>query len=304
MSGIIQSLNSAFTLAFVVTSMFGLGLGMTVQDLLAPLRNVRLVVAMIGINFIFIPSLASLLTRLLPLEPDLQIGLIIMSTVAGAPLAIKASQLARGNVAVAGSLVALQVIFTVAYLPFVLPRLIPGIAVDTVAISLPLSLQVLLPLAAGIVMNIRYDEEAEMARPIMADISNISLAIMLVLNLGNVRQVLGLVGTGAIAGILILIVAGLTAGYLLGGPDTGTRKTLALGSAQRNYAAAFVIAQGNFADQPDVFLMLLTASLISMIVILVVAGEFGRRVRGGGSNPARPAAAVREPVKSAQQGKR
>lgn len=296
MSEIISSLNSAFTLAFVVTSMFGLGLGLTVQDLIAPLRNLRLVVVMLAVNFVLIPAVAWVLTRVMPLGPDLQIGLILMSTVAGAPLAIKASQLARGDIVAAGSLVTLQVVATVIYLPLVLPFLIPGIAVDTVSIAMPLFLQILLPLGAGVLMNVRYDEEAEMTRPMMGDISNISLAMMLVLNLGNVPQVLGLVGTGAIAGILIVIFTGLAAGYLLGGPETGTRRTLAIGSAQRNYAAAFVLAQGNFADRPDVFLMLLTASLISMIVILVVAGEFGRRSRGGEIDA--PVATVQHPTKS------
>ena len=57
------------------------------------------------------------------------------------------------------------------------------------------------------------------------------------------------------------------------------RRTLGLGSGQRNYAAAFVIAQGSFANRPDLFLMLLMASLVSMGVVLVAAGELGRRER-------------------------
>lgn len=289
MNEIVGSLNKAFTLAFVIASMFGLGLGMTVKDLLAPLRNVRLLLTAMAINFVLLPGVAWVLARLLPLEPDLKVGLILMSAVAGAPLAIKAAQLARGDPVASGSLVTLQVIVTVLYLPFALALLIPGIAVDTVALAMPLFLQILLPFGAGLLMNARYDEEADMARPIMAEISNISLAIMLVLNLGNVPQVMGLIGTGAIACILAIIFTGLAAGYLLGGPESGTRKTLALGSAQRNYAAAFVIAQGSFADRPGVFLMLLTASLVSMVVVLIVAGEFGRRARDIEKEAAEPA---------------
>ncbi|MEG6549692.1 bile acid:sodium symporter [Desulfocurvibacter africanus] len=277
MNEIISSLSSAFTLAFVITSMFGLGLGMTVQDLLAPLRNVRLLLSAMAINFVLLPGVAWILVRSLPFEPDLKVGLILMSAVAGSPLAIKAVQLARGDVVAAGSLVTLQVIATVFYLPFALPLLIPGIAVNTVALAMPLFLQVLLPLGAGLLMNVRYDEEADMTRPIMTEISNISLAMILVLNLSNVPWVVGLIGTGAIAGILAIICAGLAAGYLLGGPNLRTRKTLALGSAHRNYPAGFVIAQGSFTDQPDVFLMLLAASLVSMIVVLIAAGEFRRR---------------------------
>lgn len=286
MSEIISSVNSAFTLAFVVTSMFGLGLALTVRDLLAPLRNVRLVAAILAINFMLLPAVAWLLTRVLPLEADLKTGLILMSAVAGAPLAIKASQIAHGDPVLAGSLVTLQVVLTVLYLPAALPFLIPGIAVDAVGIALPLFLEILLPLGMGLVMNARYDEEAEMTQPVMADIANISLTLMLVLNLGNIPWVLGLVGTGAFAGALVIILSGLAAGYLLGGPDRRVRKTLALTSAQRNYAAAFVLAQGSFAGQPAVFLMLLSASLVSMAVVLVVAGEFGRREKAPGHDAA------------------
>ncbi|MHB1297498.1 MAG: bile acid:sodium symporter family protein [Gemmatimonadaceae bacterium] len=282
MSDIVSGLNGAFTLAFVVTSMFGLGLGLTARDLLAPLRRVRLVLSALLISFVLLPSVALLLGHLLSLGTNLRIGLILMSAVAGAPLTLQASRLARGDAVAAGSLVTILVIATVMYLPFALPLLIPGAHVDTMSIALPLSLEVLLPLGAGLLVNARYAEEAGMTRRIMTEISNVSLAMMLVLNLGNFPEVLGLVGTGAIAGILIIIFTGLAAGYLLGGPGSSTRRTLAIVSAQRNYAAAFTVAQGSFADRPDVFVTLLSASLLSMVIVLVTAGEFGRRSR----NPA------------------
>lgn len=279
MSEIIRSLTSAFTLAFVVTSMFGLGLGLTLRDILEPLRDLRLVLVSLLANFLIVPAAAWAVTRLLPLEPELQIGLVILSAVAGAPLSLKAAQLARGDVRFAVSLVALLVVATVGYLPFALPLLLPGVRVDTVAVAMPLILQILLPLALGLLMNARYDEEAEMARPIMTDISNLSLALMLVLNLSNVGEVFGLLGTGAIFGTVLVIVVGLASGYLLGGPDPGKRRTLSVGTGQRNYAAAFVIGGGNFAERPTVMLMLLAASLMSMAIILPVAGELGKRAQ-------------------------
>jgi predicted Na+-dependent transporter len=292
MSEIVSSLTSAFTLAFVVTSMFGLGLGMTVRQIIEPLKQVRLVIVALLANFVIVPAAAYALTRILPLflpfEQDLQIGLLLMSAVAGAPLAVKAAQIAGGDVQSAVSLVALQVVATVIYLPFVLPLLVPGVQVDTVAIALPLILQILVPLAFGLLMNARYDEEAEMTRPIMGEISNISLALMLVLNLGNVGSVLGLLGTGTLTAVVLVIAAGLGAGYLLGGPDVETRRTLAVGTGQRNFAAAFVIGAGNFADRPTVLLLLLAASLISMVIILLVAGELGKRAKAAAEAEAAP----------------
>lgn len=117
-----------------------------------------------------------------------------------------------------------------------------------------------------------------MTRPLMTDISNISLALLIIVNLANVGEVLALVGTGAIIAILIMIATGLGAGYLLSSSLPQIRRTFAMATAHRNYAAAFVIAGGSFGERRAVFLLLLTASLISMLVILLVAGEFRRRV--------------------------
>jgi bile acid:Na+ symporter, BASS family len=276
---VIASLTRAFTLAFVITSMFGLGLGLTIRDIVEPLRNVRLLLASLAANFLVMPAAAWVVSRLLSLEPDLHAGMMIVSAVAGAPLVLKAAQLARGDVRFAVSLVTLQVVATVLYLPFALPLLIPGISVDTVSIAMPLILEILLPLGLGLLMNLRYDEEAKMTRPVMGSVSNLSLAVMLALNLSNVRQVLALLGTGAIAATILLVLAGFGTGWLLGGPKAATRRTLAFGTAQRNFAAAFVIGASSFADRPAVMVLLLAAALISMILLLPAAGEIGKRAR-------------------------
>lgn len=284
MSEVVSTLTNTFTLAFVVTSMFSLGLAMTLQDILEPMRNLRLMLMILLANFVLLPLAGLIISRVLSLEVNLQVAVLLMSSVAGAPMTIKAAEIARGDMKFAGALVVLQVIVTVIYLPFVLPLLIPGIQVDVTAIAMPLIVQILLPLAAGILMNYRYDEEAEMTRPIMGEISNISLGLMLVLNLGNVDNVIGLIGTGSILAVLLVIVLGFVVGYLLGGPSPATRKVLSIGTGQRNYAAAFVLAGSSFAGQESVFLLLLSASLISMILVMLLAGEFRKRA-GAAEHP-------------------
>jgi len=282
MDGIVNSLTGAFTLAFVVTSMFGLGLGLTVRDIIQPLANPGLVARALLASFVIVPAAAWAITRLFPLRQDLQIGLLLMATAAGAPLALKATEIARGDVRFSVALVTLQVVVSVIYLPIVVPWLFPGVAVNAVELAIPLVLQILVPLALGLAMHLRYDEEAEMARPIMTEIANLSLAALLVTNLANVRHVVRLIGTGAFAASLSVIALALFAGYLLGGSGRPRRRALALGTGQRNFAAAFVIAEESFSDRPVVMLMLLAASLLSLAVILVVAGEFGRRAKTRG----------------------
>ena len=52
---------------------------------------------------------------------------------------------------------------------------------------------------------------------------------------------------------------------------------LALGTAQRNVAAAFIIAAGSFADRPVVLSFLAVAGLVMMIVLFPLAGEWSKR---------------------------
>src|SRR5689334_14398270 len=171
MSDLLASLSNVFTLAFVVTSMFSMGLRLTVGEIIAPLRNIRLVALALLVNFVIVPAAAVLLARVLIAGPDLQTGLILLSTAAGAPLLPKLSQVARGDIRFAVGLVVLLIVATVIYLPLVLPLLLPGVQVDALDIALRLFLQMLLPLAAGLFVNARYDEEATDLLPIMAQIA-------------------------------------------------------------------------------------------------------------------------------------
>jgi predicted Na+-dependent transporter len=278
MTEFLSSLTGALTLAFAVTSMFSMGLRLTVNEIIAPLRNVRLVIMALAANFVIVPVVAELLGRLLIAQEDLQTGLILLSAAAGAPMIPKLAGIARGNVRFAVGLVVLLVVGTVLFLPLVLPLLLPGVSVDGLDIALRLFLQLLLPLAAGLFVKARYEEEAADLLPTISQIANVSLALMLVLQLAlNIREVFGLFGSGAILAIGLLLGSAMIAGYVLGGPDSATRRVLAVGTGQRNLAAALVVGTGNFADRPDVLVMLAAAGLLGMIVVIPVAGEFGRR---------------------------
>jgi BASS family bile acid:Na+ symporter len=267
-----------FTLTFVVTSMFSFGLRLTLQQILEPLRNGRLVLMALLANFVILPAAALLLAGLLGLDSDLRIGLILISTVAGAALVPKLAQIAKGNVPFAVALVALLLVATVIYLPLVLPLLLPGVQVDAWGIAASLSLQILLPLVLGLIVDYISKAEADALLPVLGQISNVSLALLLALQLGsNLGDVIGLLGTGSILAIILLLAVGMVAGYFLGGPDPATRRTLSLASGQRNIAAAFVIATGNFADRPNVLVFLAAAGLIGMVLVMPIAGWLGRR---------------------------
>jgi len=122
----LQTLQKLFTLAFVVTSMMSMGLSLTVSQILQPLRNIRLVTLALAANFVVVPAVAFALSRIIPLDQDVQIGLLLMGTAAGAPFLPKLTQIAKADVAFAVGLMTLLLLVTIVYLPIVLPLLLPG----------------------------------------------------------------------------------------------------------------------------------------------------------------------------------
>src|SRR5215211_805925 len=273
-----STLENLFTLAVVVTSMLSMGLSLTVSQILQPLRNTRLVIMALAANFVVVPAVAFALSRIIPLEQDVQIGLLLLGTAAGAPFLPKLAQIAKANVAFAVGLMTMLMIVTIVYLPIVLPLLLPGVEVAALQIALSLIVTMLVPLFIGLVVKARYEGAAGTLQPVMAQISTISLGLLLVLMLAlNFSNVIALFGTGAILATLLFLVISVLGGYLLGGPGTDTKRVLALGTGQRNLSAAFIIATGSFADQPNVLVYLAAAGLVGMVVLFPTAGEFGKR---------------------------
>jgi BASS family bile acid:Na+ symporter len=277
-SDLLRELSQLVTPAFAISTMLGMGMGLTVAQIAAPLRNVRFIVAALGLNFVLVPVAAWLIGTVAGLDQDLRIGLILVASVAGAPMIPKLVTIAKGDGATAVALVTLLVVATVVVGPLALPLLLPGVTVDPGAIAFALAWQMLLPLGVGVFVRERYPDEAEGYRGEVASISNLSLLLLILTSAGqNLPGVLGLFGSGAILATVVLIAAAIAGGYLLAIPAGVERRLLALGAGQRNLAAAFIIAAGSFADRPTVLAFLAAAGVVMMVVLFPVAGEWSKR---------------------------
>ena len=84
-------------------------------------------------------------------------------------------------------------------------------------------------------------------KPIFDKTSNLSLiALMALQTLLNVRSVMAVFGTGGILAGVVFLGVGVAVGWVLGGSTRETRSVLGLGTAQRNIAAALVVANQSF----------------------------------------------------------
>jgi len=268
---------SAFT--FIITSMLAMGLSLTVKQIIEPLRNVKVVLLALLANFVLVPVLAYGVLLLIPLEQGLSTGLIIVACAAGAPFLPKLVQIAKGDAAFSVGLMTLLMVITVFYLPFVLPLLLPGASVNSWDIARSLIFTMLLPLSIGLFIKARYAEMAGHLQPTMSQISSLAIVLMMVgVLVLQFSTIIATIGTGGIVAALLFLVGSLAIGMLLGGKNPAMRSVMGLGTAQRNLAAAMLVAAQNFSDQPNVLVMVMLVAILGLILLMVVGGEMGKRM--------------------------
>lgn len=272
-----QKATSVAMLIFVLSSMLAMGLGLTVSQIITPLRNARLVVLSLLANFVLMPLAAVALAALLRLDQPLGVGLLLLGTAAGAPFLPKLAQIAKGNLAFAVGLMVLLMVVTVGYLPLVLPVLLPGVSVNPAKIARSLFLLMLLPLAGALAVKARFAVAAARTKPVLDRVSNLSLILLvLLITAANINNVLAVFGTHGILAGLLFIAVGFGIGWLLGGPGMDTRRVLALGTAQRNIAAALVVGSQSFSD-PKVVVMVVVVAIVSLLVLMPLSRLLAKR---------------------------
>ena len=272
-------------LSFVISSMLALGSSLTIAQIIEPLRNVRLVVLALLANFVAMPVVALLLAKVLQLDEQFAVGLLVLGCTAGAPFLPKLAERARGDIAFAVGAMVLLMVVTVGYLPIVLPMLLHGVTVDPWKIARSLVLLMLLPLAAALALKARRGDLAARVKPLLDRISNLSLILLLLLiTAANINKVVQIFGSRAILAGLLFIALGFGIGWLLGGPGADTRRVVALGTAQRNIAAALVVAGESF-DDPKVVVMVTVVAISSLIILMPLSGALVDRGLGHSKLP-------------------
>ena len=276
MSEVLTTLVQLSALVFVLSSMLAMGLSLTVPEIIAPLRNVRLVLIALALNFVAVPLLAWGIQAVVNLDQDLYTGLVLVATAAGAPFLPKLAQAARGDVAFSVGLMTLLMVLTVVYMPVVLPLFLADVEVNAWDIASSLIVMMLLPLAVGLVWKARWPGTADTLQPHMSQASTVAILFLIV---GGVilawTDIVDLVGTGGLIAAIVFLLVSLGIGYVSGGSDPAIRSVLGLGTAQRNLSAALVVGAQNFSS--EVLTYVIVIALIGLAILLPLAGELGRR---------------------------
>jgi len=290
-------------LAFVLSSMLSMGLSLTVEQIIRPLRNYRLIVLALVGNFFLTPLAAVGIARLLHLDQPLGIALLLLGTASGAPFLPVLARISKGNLAFSVGLMVLLMVVTVGYMPLVLPLFLEGVSVDPVKIGQSLVFLMMFPLAIGLLVKARLSGLAAKAQPRLGQVSILSLALLMVLLLiTNMQNLLNLYGTRGVLASILFLATGAGIGWILGGPQSDTRGVMALGTAQRNIAAAMVVGGQNFSD-PKIIVMVVVVAIVGLLFLMPLARYLGKFSQAP-SEPSKDASKLQPLEQSAADGAR
>jgi BASS family bile acid:Na+ symporter len=279
MVGFLQSLLPIAVAVFSISTMLAVGLGHTLRDVFGPMLDSRAVVRALIANFILVPLLAYGVTKVVPLDASDVVGLMLLASAAGAPFLIKLTAVAGGNVPLSASLTMLLLPITVLYMPIVIPLIAPEASVSPAAIAVPLLWTMILPLVGGLFVRARRQVLAGRLRRWFGKLASAALvalvAATVVTHLGGILR---LIDTGAILIPLVIILGAYAIGWVFGREYRGGHVVLGLGTAQRNVAAAMVVATQGTGDRNTV-VMVVVASLVELAALFPIAWFLARRGR-------------------------
>ena len=307
---VMKQIADLMLLVFVVSCVLSVGLSLTVSQILAPLRQTRLVVFSLVVNFVVVPVLAVAITKMLSLSEPAKIGLLLLGSAAGAPFLPKIIEVVKGDVAFSVALMALLMLASLAYMPLMLPLMLPRVSVNSMGIAQSLLVTMILPLSIGLCIKARRESLAVRLRPMVSGLSNVSMIIALVLiPVVNFQILLELLSLQIFVVSILFVGLSFAAGYVLGGtgrgcekigsgtsqpiesptktvakfgarpifsqPRSEARRVMGFGAAARNIPAALLVARENFVD-PKVMIMVIVVALLSLIVLAPLAIVFAR----------------------------
>ena len=231
--------------------MFGMGLTLSLDDFREVVRRPVDVGIGVASQFLIMPLLAVLLTRIIPMSPEVAAGVILVGCCPGGTSSNVMTYLGKGDVALS---VACTSVTTLAA-PLVTPFLVWFFAsqflpVDAMAMFMSIVKVILVPLALGVLAQKLVPGVVKSAVPVLPLVSVTGIVLIVA------AVVAGSKGAIATSGLLIFVVVVLHngIGYMLGftaakltGMSLAKRKAIAVEVGMQNSGLGAALAAAHFS---------------------------------------------------------
>ena len=261
----VLSLASALSL---VALKINVGLVSTLNELVYVLRRPMLLLRALG-AICAIPATAAVgVALVLPLEPAVKAGIVLMGLtpvqplVPGKLLGVAARKELAHGIYIAMSVLAIGVMPVVFAITARIVDREDRIGVALIAEKIVKG--VLVPLAVGLVIRRLWPAFAERAAPWLKKVGLVLLVLAFAgIALSHLPVMLAMLGNGTLLAMVLVLVASLAGGHLLAGPERDARVTLAIAAASRHPGLALMISVGSSFDN---------SSIAPAIVLYTLAG--------------------------------
>jgi BASS family bile acid:Na+ symporter len=269
----------------LIEMMVAIGLSVTIAELAMVARSWQLLLRAALANYVCVPAAAVILLLLMNTHPLVAAGFLVLTVCPGAPYGPPLANVAKGNVTFAIGLMVLLAGSSAIIAPIALNVLLPlvseskPLAVDSGQIARTLLLTQLLPLCLGIAVRHWWPIGAIRMQPPAYLLSKVLNAITVGLILIAQFQLLAEIRPRGFTGMVVLLIASWTAGWLTGGPSSDTRSALAVTTSLRNFGVGLVIGTSTFAGTPAVTAIVAfgLVSLFGTMALAVLAGSRAAR---------------------------
>ena len=283
----VDQMTSAIVSVTIFEMMAAIGLAMKLAQLTPVASNPGLLVRTALANFVLAPALALALALMFRAPPLIAVGLLLGAACPGGPYGGPFAGMAKGSMPIAVALSVLLAAASAVLAPLILAVVVPiaargqHVEVDTPKIIVTLVITVLIPLALGMVVRANWPDLADKLLGPAKRLSLLLNAVMVVSIFAVQFHLLASIGAFGFVGMLVVAVANLAGGWLVGGPTGEDRTTLAFTTAARNVGASLVIATASFPSSPALAAALAFA-LVQTVAIAAIAAGWGRVLGGPG----------------------
>lgn len=231
--------------------MFGMGLTIKAEDFREVVRRPLDVAVGVVSQFVIMPGLAFLLTRIIPMPPEVAAGVILVGCCPGGTSSNVMTYLSKGDVALSVACTSVTTLLAPVVTPFLVLLLASAyLPVDAMAMFISIVKMVLLPLALGFAAQKLIPGVVRAAIPMLPLVSVVGIVLI-------VSAVVA-ASKGAIAqsGLLIFLVVVLHngLGYLIGflagratGMSIAKRKAIAIEVGMQNSGLGAALATAYFS---------------------------------------------------------
>jgi predicted Na+-dependent transporter len=207
-----------------------------------------------------------LLVRIFPLTPDASVGILLLAAIPGTPIALQFKRQAKTRLAFAAAMTFVLSLVSIAMTPLAV-ELMPQAAQSNqrpiLVLIASIVLYIALPLCAGLWAARHTPKIApRVVLPLGVLATVVFLFLMWETRLVRREALNTIRGHGTILAMLLLLLLSMLIGWLIGGPDSESRRVLATSTGMRSvivvlYVARYCFPGTNVYMIPIVYLSLM-----------------------------------------------